>query len=260
MKYKGAILFCCLILFNSCGTNKRLVNPQEGKQLFLFLCIGQSNMAGRAELMPEDTLTIQNVFLFNDSLKWETAKNPLNRYSNIRKDISMQKLGLSWTFAKTLSEAYRDKKIGLVVNARGGSSLSEWEKGSEYYEKTMMRAKEAQKTGIVKGLIWHQGESDHNKAELYTQNFARLVTDIRNDLGVKDLPVVVGEIGHWKENSKKINLVISELRNHIEHLDYVATHDLKSIGDDSHFDSDSQRILGQRYAIKFLELTNRSSQ
>ena len=214
-------------------------------------------MAGRAEMMPSDTLTFQNVFLFNDSLKWETAKNPLNRYSNIRKDISMQKLSPAWTFGKTLSEAYQDRKIGLVVNARGGSSLSEWQKGGDYYEKTIFRAKQAQKSGMIKGLIWHQGESDQNKSEHYTAKFLRLATDIRNDLGIEDLPIIVGEIGHWKDSSKHINMVISELKNHIEYLDYVETEDLKSLGDDSHFDAVSQQKLGKRYAMKYLELTDK---
>ena len=259
MKYKSIILFYCLILLNACSSPKKLFQNEDEEKILVFLCIGQSNMARRADIMPSDTLELKNVLLFNDSSKWEIAKNPLNRYSNIRKDISMQKLGPSWTFVKKMSEVLKDKKIGLVVNAKGGSSIDEWKKGGEYYEKTIIRAKEAQKTGIIKGLIWHQGESDQNKSEVYTDKFIALVENIRNDLGIYNLPVIVGEIGHWKESSKNINMVISNLKNHIKYLEYVKTNDLESLGDKTHFNTESQSILGERYAIKFLELTNSSA-
>ena len=53
--------------------------------LDLYVCIGQSNMAGRATLTPEIMDTLQNVYLLNDKGRFEPAVNPLNRYSTIRK-------------------------------------------------------------------------------------------------------------------------------------------------------------------------------
>ena len=47
----------------------------------LYVCIGQSNMAGRATLTPEVMDTLQNVYLLNDKGNFEPAVNPLNRYS-----------------------------------------------------------------------------------------------------------------------------------------------------------------------------------
>ena len=61
--------------------------------LDLYVCIGQSNMAGRATLTSEVMDTLQNVYLLNDKGSFEPAVNPLNRYSTIRKDMSMQRLG-----------------------------------------------------------------------------------------------------------------------------------------------------------------------
>ena len=57
--------------------------------LDLYVCIGQSNMAGRATLTPEIMDTLQNVYLLNDKGRFEPAVNPLNRYSTIRKEMSM---------------------------------------------------------------------------------------------------------------------------------------------------------------------------
>ena len=51
----------------------------------LYVCIGQSNMAGRATLTPEVMDTLQNVYLLNDKGNFEPAVNPLNRYSTVRK-------------------------------------------------------------------------------------------------------------------------------------------------------------------------------
>ena len=68
----------------------------------LYVCIGQSNMAGRATLTPEVMDTLQNVYLLNDKGNFEPAVNPLNRYSTVRKDLSMQRLGPAYGFAKEI--------------------------------------------------------------------------------------------------------------------------------------------------------------
>ena len=101
----------------------------------LYVCIGQSNMAGRATLTPEVMDTLQNVYLLNDKGNFEPAVNPLNRYSTVRKDLSMQRLGPAYGFAKEMTRKTK-RPLGLVVNARGGSSINSWLKGSKdgYYE------------------------------------------------------------------------------------------------------------------------------
>ncbi|MFT4900913.1 MAG: hypothetical protein ACI81V_000180, partial [Lentimonas sp.] len=86
--------------------------------LEFYLLIGQSNMAGRAPVLEEDEGVISNCYLFSDKAEWEPATNPLNRYSTIRKDIEMQKLGPGYMFGIKMAEA-SDHPIGLIVNARG---------------------------------------------------------------------------------------------------------------------------------------------
>ena len=46
----------------------------------LYVCIGQSNMAGRATFTREVMATLQNVYLLNDKGTFEPAVKPLNRY------------------------------------------------------------------------------------------------------------------------------------------------------------------------------------
>ena len=65
---------------------------------YVFLMIGQSNMAGRAKMLDEDKKPLAGVQLLNADSKWEQAANPLNRFSSLRKDISMQRMGPSAGF------------------------------------------------------------------------------------------------------------------------------------------------------------------
>ena len=63
------------------------------KKLDLYLCIGQSNMAGRGKLSPEVMDTIQYVYLLNAEDKFEPAVNPLNRFSTIGRGPTGEFLG-----------------------------------------------------------------------------------------------------------------------------------------------------------------------
>lgn len=103
------------------------------KQLDIYLLIGQSNMSCRAPFAEEESDIIQRCYLLNGTDEWEPAKNPLNRYSTIRKDLSMQKLNPGYTFAKTMLEKNKDISIGLAVNALGRSSIRDWLKKNDYY-------------------------------------------------------------------------------------------------------------------------------
>ena len=96
----------------------------------VYLLLGQSNMAGRGRMLPEDTVkTIEGVWLLNADGVPEPAVSPLNRYSSIRKEIGMQQICPGNYFSEEMHKA-TGRKILLVVNARGGSSLSEWMKDS----------------------------------------------------------------------------------------------------------------------------------
>lgn len=72
----------------------------------IYLMIGQSNCAGRGYMTESDTTDIiPGVWLLNAEGKPEPAKAPFNRYSNIRKDISMQMIGPAFSFAPAMHES-----------------------------------------------------------------------------------------------------------------------------------------------------------
>lgn len=233
------------------------IGRSEEKEFDIYLCIGQSNMAGRAALTPELSEPISGVWLFNHQDQFEPAQNPLNRYSTIRKDLSMQKLSMAYSFSLEMHQK-TGHKIGLVVNARGGSSILSWLKGSKdgYYEEILTRAQKAVKYGRIKGIIWHQGESDASDPDKYKVYLQTLMTDLRKDLGLPILPVVIGQLGMWRSSVKGFNQMLLEIPQFLSYMACASADGLSSLGDvsDPHFNTESQLILGKRYALKMLEL------
>lgn len=222
----------------------------------LFLLIGQSNMAGRATIETVDTTTLSSVFLLNDKGEFELAQNPLNQYSTVRKDLSSQRLGPGYTFARTVQSYYQDTVL-LVVNARGGTALKSWLKGATdgYYEAAIERVRAAQQVSPnarLKAIIWHQGESNRDNYAHYLSQLRKMVSDFRRDLDVPDLPFIAGDIGQWNGDYTEIREKIAMIPDSIPNAWLVSSDDLKNI-DEHHFDSRSQRKLGRRYALKYIE-------
>ena len=90
----------------------------------VFLMIGQSNMAGRGTLTEEDkTRVLDGVWLLNGSDEPEPAVNPLNKYSTVRKGLSMQGVNPGMGFGEKLSRV-TGRKVLLVVNALGNSNIN----------------------------------------------------------------------------------------------------------------------------------------
>lgn len=220
----------------------------------LYLLIGQSNMAGRAAIEEQDRAPLDRVYLLNDQDQWEPAVNPLNRYSTIRKAMAMQKLGPGYTFARRLAAANPDIDLGLVVNVKGGSSITEWAKGEHFYEEAIKRVRIAEPAGTLKGIIWHQGESDRDEADSYLGKIEALIANLREDIGIPDLPFVAGEIGRFVEGPEPINREIAKLPGRVANTAVVTSEGLTDHGDVVHFDSRSQRLLGERYADRMAVL------
>ncbi|AMR27554.1 hypothetical protein A0257_10900 [Hymenobacter psoromatis] len=240
------------LLFTTRGT---IAPPPVAKSKFdIYLLIGQSNMAGRAEISAADRDSLQNVLLFTGT-SWEKATNPLNKYSTVREALNIQLLGPGYTFGRKLA-ARMGQTIGLVVNARGSTSISQWQKGYsgandfDLYEQAVAQLRKVQGQGTFKGIIWHQGESDQSNSGAYLAKFQQLVTNLRQDLGA-NVPIVAGELGKWRTSSVNLNAVIQSIPANVTNGYYVTADGLTPLNGDltePHFDGLSQHILGERYA------------
>ncbi|MFY0715265.1 sialate O-acetylesterase [Seonamhaeicola sp. NFXS20] len=257
MRNLRILLLMLPVLFYQCKSSKNLAKNKV-KPMEIYLCIGQSNMAGRGPIEAIDKDTLTNVFLFTgkENMPWEKAANPFNKYSTVRKNISMQKLSPSYGFAKTISKAQPQTKIGLVVNAKGGTSIEQWKPGDTLYNEAIKQTKKALETGgVLKGIIWHQGEANVSKYKQYMSKITELIKALRTDLNQPNLPFVAGQLSEDKPKRKNFNKMILELPSKVKNTGVVTTENTQTI-DNTHFDSESQRLLGKRYAEEMLKLLN----
>jgi len=229
----------------------------QGPDMDLYLLIGQSNMAGRAEITDELTDPLNRVFLFtNDpSVPWKPAANPLNIYSTIRKDSSMQKLGPGYTFARRMALENEPRPVGLIVNARGGSGIREWLPGTDYYSEAVRRARLAMEYGVLKGIVWLQGESDLNRLDQYPSDLLLLIRSLRRDLEAEEIPFVACELAEDKPGREDFNVMLNGLAEKIPYYSVAKTADLSTM-DSTHFDTSSQVLIGERMAVQMIQIQN----
>ncbi|MDP3437171.1 MAG: sialate O-acetylesterase [Bacteroidales bacterium] len=225
----------------------------------VFLLIGQSNMAGRGVLLESDYSIVEGVYLLNPENSAEPASNPFNKYSTIRKDLAMQQMSPAYSFGKTIFEK-TGRKILLVVNARGGSTIEEWSRENpekNYYSQAVERTKAALKMGRLIAIIWHQGEGNSEEPGDYLTKLYAFVKDLREDLGYCDAPFIAGEIAPWwLPYAINFNPIINRISEVIPNSACISAQGTKTVSNekDPHFDRESQLLLGERYASVVLQM------
>ena len=80
-----------------------------------------------------------------------------------------------------------------------------------------------------------------------------MITDFRTDLNLPNLPIIAGQIGEFIPDNAAINEVIASLPDNVSNTYYVSSSGLQNV-DAFHFNSAGQRILGERYANKMIEI------
>lgn len=233
------------------------------EKVWLFVLAGQSNMAGRGLVEPPDTVPDQRIFVVTPDMRWAAAKEPLQLYQP-----ALTGLGPGLAFARLLLEKNDgDIYIGLIPCAVGGSSTENWLSDSVYNGvrlKTNLTEKLrwAMNYGTVKGIIWHQGESDATagKISLFRVNTDTLFEYFRSVAGDPELPLVTGELGIFPGVEKnrleylQINDILSSIAADDPNTELVRSFGTTPKADMVHFDGPSQRIMGRRYALAWLSL------
>ena len=224
-------------------------------QVHVYLLLGQSNMAGRGLLNETNRLPTDRVLKFTADNRWAPAVEPLHFDKP-----AIAGAGLGMRFARAMADADPSITIGLVPCAVGGTPLDRWMKGADLYEAALVRARLALKDGTLKGILWHQGEGDAGtgeKARSYAARLARMVTDLRADLGAGDVPFVAGKLGEFAPRPSKsgtpslrpvVNEQIATIGRLVPRAAAVESAGLGDKGDGTHFDTPALREFGLRYA------------
>lgn len=224
----------------------------------LYILAGQSNMAGRGPITEAYVSAgNENLLMLNKEGKWVQAKHPLHF------DKPTAAVGPGLAFGLKMLKANPKVKIGLIPTAVGGSPIESWlpgaldaATGTHPYDDAVARIKIAMQSGVIKGIIWHQGESNSNRPEqvkAYLAQLTELIERFRKLTGNDHLPFVAGELGRYAPFGN-INDEINKLPATVPYTAVATTENLVHRGDNLHFDSPSADELGKRYAAKMLIL------
>ena len=248
----------CLFVITSC--NQQTAKAQKIDPNFhIYLLMGQSNMAGRGKITEElKKLQHDHVQMLDSNYQWVQAKHPVHFDKP-----KVAGVGPGLSFGIAMAENNPSVKIGLVPCAVGGTSIAKWEPGvydektnTHPYDDAVKRIQEAMKYGVVKGVIWHQGEANSGGEgpKTYIAKLTALINRIRILVGNPKLPFVAGELGNFKPQYQYINNVLKELPQKVANTGVVSSEGLKDKGDMTHFDGPSADEFGKRYATKMKEL------
>lgn len=255
---KGFRHLCILLVFGCTAARgeEGASVPKDPARFHLFLLAGQSNMAGRGKVEPQDRQPHERVLMLDKSGKWVPAVDPLHFDKP-----NVVGVGLGKSFGIAYAEAHPGITVGLVPCAVGGSPISAWQPGgyhsqtkSHPYDDTLARMSVALKSGTLKGILWHQGESDSKAglSEVYEQKLHELIARLRSELGSPQVPFIAGQMGQfeerpWNDHRRRVDAAQQALPTLVPRTGFVSSDRLKHRGDEVHFDSESYRELGRRY-------------
>ncbi|MEO1592304.1 MAG: sialate O-acetylesterase [Cyanobacteria bacterium J06632_22] len=244
-------------------------------ELRLFVLMGQSNIAGLAPL-PERLPKTENIYTFGNDYRWAVAVEPVDSPVGQVDTVSLDEdagFGPSVAFAQALQSTgivSDDEAIGLIPCAKGGSSITQWQRNSSdqsLYGSCMKRIQAALTMGQLEGVLFLQGEADAIDPTLYPsmvpqanqwgQLFVAFATDLRADLDRANLPIVYGQIGSAPQDetfTQWETVRQQQAQVQLPHSNWIQTADLNTT-DGVHFTTESYRIIGQRFADAWASLT-----
>jgi hypothetical protein len=250
------------------------------KNFYIFLCFGQSNMEGNARIEPQDT-TVDPRFQVMEAVdcpnlgrvkgKWYPAVPPLCRC----------RTGLTPAdyFGRTMiANLPKNARVGVINVAVGGCKIELFDKDNyksyvesaagwlknmvkEYdgnpYARLVEMAKLAQKDGVIKGILLHQGESNPNDS-LWTKKVKGVYDNLMKDLKLKpkDVPLLAGETVNADQGGvcAGFNKIMATLPETLPNSYIISSAGCPDGRDNLHFNAEGYRMFGKRYAIKMLSL------
>ena len=234
------------------------VTPNESPStatFHVFLLLGQSNMAGYPKAQAADRTENPRVKVLGfDSCaatgrvtdEWDVAAPPLHECWN-------DGLGPGDYFAKALLEVIPEgDTIGLVPCAISGERIETFSKlGGARYDYIVRRARMAQEAGgVIEGILFHQGESNSGDPT-WPGKVDTLVTDLRADLALGDVPFLAGEL-LYTGGTAGHNVLVNQLPSVISNAFVISASGLVVDPADTqwnlHFGHDSVVEFGKRYA------------
>jgi len=273
MKLKITLLFAFFIMF----TNSAL--PRD-KNFYIFLCFGQSNMEGNARIEPQDT-TVDPRFQVMAAVDCPTMGRTKGNWYPAVPPLCRCRTGLTPAdyFGRTMIDNLpKRKKVGVINVSVAGCKIELYDKDnyqsyvstapswmtniiSEYngnpYEYLVEMAKLAQKDGVIKGILLHQGESNTDDTQ-WPQKVKVIYDNLIKDLNLnpKSVPLLAGEVVNADQDGvcASMNNIIGTLPQFIPTSYVISSKGCTDARDNLHFNAEGYRELGRRYAAEMLSL------
>lgn len=261
-RFVSGLLGSILFTFSSFGIAEEKLPPKE--KFHLFLLVGQSNMAGRGRIAPDDQIPHPRVLMLNRSGKWVPAVEPVHF------DKPYAGVGPGRTFGILVAGRDPSITVGLIPAACGGSPIAAWKPGAYWqqtkshpYDDAIVRAQKGMQDGTLKAILWHQGEADcgARKSLVYCKNLQDLFFRFRKDLGMPSVPILVGQLSHfpgetWSEGKRRVDTAQKKIVQEMPPSAFVTSDQLTRNPDRIHFNAESQREFGRRFFEAYRKLIN----
>ena len=247
----------------------------------IYLCFGQSNMEGNATPEAQDYENVSERFKMMAAVDFSNPVRKRGEWYIAIPPLCRQGTGLTPAdyFGRTMVETLPDNvKVGVINVAVGGTSIkgfmeeyvadyvageADWFKNymacydNNPFRRLVETAKQAQKYGIIRGILMHQGETDGgmgNWAQNVKKVYERLLDEL--DLSADNVPLLAGETVQTDQGGYcgGFNNVIATLPNVIPTAHVISSKGCPQKGDGLHFTAEGYRTIGKRYAECMLEL------
>jgi lysophospholipase L1-like esterase len=275
MKMKrGLFLLAALLWFDTTAFS-------QDPNFYIFLCFGQSNMEGFPGVEEQDKATVDKRFQVLAAVDFPTLGRTRGNWYDAVPPLCRDRTGLCPAdyFGRTMVANLPEKiRVGVVnVSVAGckielfdkdnyqtyASTAAPWMKNiiKEYsgnpYAHLVEMAKLAQKEGVIKGILLHQGESNTNDKQWPAKVkgvYDNLIKDL--NLNAESVPLLAGELVHADQQGAcaSMNSIIAELPKTIPNSCVISSKGCASRPDHLHFNPAGYRELGRRYAVKMLSL------
>jgi hypothetical protein len=253
----------------------------QDTNFFIFLCFGQSNMEGFPGIEPQDKAPVDERFQVLAAVDFPSLGRTKGNWYPAIPPLCRPSAGLCPAdyFGRTLvSNLPPSIKVGIVNVSVAGCKIELFEKdnyqtyastapswmtniinayGGNPYQHLVEMARLAQKDGVIKGILLHQGESNTNDKE-WPNKVKGIYDHLIKDLNLKaeEVPLLAGELVNADQQGAcaSMNTIIDELPKTIPNAQVISSKGCASRPDHLHFTPAGYRELGKRYAEKMLLL------
>jgi hypothetical protein len=273
MKIKSIIFALAAIL--SFGTS---ASADPDPDFHIYLCFGQSNMesGGRMEEMDRTVDKRFQVMADADAPNRDWKKG---QWYDAVPPLAAKGTGICMVdyFGRTMVASLpQNVRVGVIKVSVPGCKIELFEKDTytnylataqswmknhikryddNPYQYLVDMAKLAQKDGVIKGILLHQGESNPNDKE-WPNKVKGIYDNLIKDLNLKpeEVPFLAGETVNADQQGKcaGFNEIMAELPKTLPNSYVISSAGCASSPDRLHFTPAGSRELGKRYGEKML--------